>query len=131
MSKVHAADARRKRLFSSATLERKIAALFPGGREAEARATLSRLDHMSGFWKPETAEGNRVAVKLRVLYLSGPDLGALGRAVDLALEDHRDLDMVTETPLRYASEWTGTRDQVRDAPDGHPAYEQLLAWLEA
>jgi hypothetical protein len=121
---------RRARLFSPRTLERKIEALFPGERGGEARRILARADAISGFWRPETAASNRLAIKLRALYLSGPDLAALGRALDLAAEEHREFDMVTETAARYESEWPGTRDQVRDAPDGRPAYEQLLAWLE-
>jgi hypothetical protein len=120
-----------KSLFSVATLERKIARAFNSDSDAEARAILARLDAMGAFCKPENLEGCRLSSKLRAVYLSGGDLEALCRAVDIALRDHRDLDMASETQWRYEPEWPGTRDQIRDAPDGQPAYDQFVAWLKA
>jgi len=117
-------------LFSSANLQRKVEVCLPPDQRDQGLQTLARLDHLPAV--TATAEqyaGLVVGAKLRALYLSGGDLASLERAVDMAMHDHRDLDMVSETDSRFDVEWAWTSRAPRVASDVHSGFDELIDWL--
>lgn len=116
--------------FTASNLERKIRQCFNPDNLTAGQAILARLDEMPAVTDiAEQRAGLIVGAKLRALYLSGGDLESLERAVGLALADHRDLHMISETPARYAPEWTRTSELPRTDPDGRAAFDELVEWL--
>lgn len=117
-------------LFSASTVNHKIKSGLAKADVEAGTAILARLDEMPAVTQSdEQREGLVLGAKLRALYLSGSDLNALGRAVDIAMIDHRDLQAISETAARYAPEWPGTSRSPRTAPDGLAAFDEFVVWL--
>lgn len=118
--------------FTAANLERKILQCFDGDNLAAGRALLARLEDMPAVTSTEEQRVSLVVgAKLRALYLSGGDLASLERAVDLALRDHRDLQMVSETDARYDPVWTRTSKLQHTNQGGVSGFDELVEWLES
>lgn len=112
-------------LFSLANLERKTVAAFSAGDLPDGRAVLSELDSMPAVVSAEPQlQGLRIGAKLRALYLSGGDLNALRRAVQMAMRDHRDLHQESELP---GPGWPGVTAAV--ATDGQSGFDRFIDWL--
>lgn len=117
-------------LYSASTVNHKVKSGFAAADVAAATALLARLDDMpTDVRTDEQREGLVLGAKLRALYLSGRDLAALERAVDIALADQAALLAITESAARYASEWPGTTHSPRTSPEGQAAFDEFVAWV--
>lgn len=117
-------------LFSASTLAHKTKKLVAKADLAEAQTILGRLDAMPTDARTDEQRDSLVLdAKLRALYLSGGNLEALERAVGVAMVDHRDLQTITESPVRYERHWPGTAHSPRTAPQGPAAFDEYVEWL--
>jgi hypothetical protein len=113
-------------LFSPVNLERKAIATLSPADIQDGRDMLARLDDMPAVTSTDSQlQGLRLGAKLRALYLSGGDLGALRRAVDIAMGDHRDLHQESEYP---GPGWPGIT--AVDSNDSRSGFDRFIDWME-
>ena len=112
-------------LFSPVNLERKTVATLSAAEIQDGRDVLARLDGMPAVTSTDSQlQGLRLGAKLRALYLSGGDLSALQRAVDIAMRDHRDLHQESECPLPG---WPGV--SAVNSNDSRSGFDRFIDWM--